>query len=246
MSPARRPHRRTAGTLALSFLLVACTDATSGSQQPTESLPSSTTPASSPSRSGPAKPPSARPTHPPATRPTTVAPPATLAYGPGPVSPYAVQAQPAPGTCHYRYTATGQPLPDPRCTPGALNPRVTQATLVTTICRSGYASSIRPPRSITSREKSRNARSYGYTGRFADAEYDHLVPLELGGDPNSPRNLWVEPPSPGHRPRSGVRNPKDGVENKAKSLVCDGLVPLAKMQHAIAANWTTALAAVGF
>jgi hypothetical protein len=34
---------------------------------------------------------------------------------------------------------------------------------------------------------------YGYTGSLKDVEYDHLVPLELGGDPNDPRNLWIGP-----------------------------------------------------
>lgn len=171
--------------------------------------------------------------------------PATLTYGPGPVSPYTVQPQPEPGTCHYRYTPTGQPLPDQNCTPGALNPKVTEATLDTTICRTGYTKSIRPPQSITREEKALNAESYGYSGSLRDAEYDHLVPLELGGDPNSALNLWVEPPSPGHRPGSGVNNKKDGVESKAKTLVCDGQVPLADMQLAIATNWTTALQSVG-
>ena len=49
--------------------------------------------------------------------------------------------------------------------------------------------------------------------------YHHLIPLELGGDPNDPRNLWVEPPSPGHTPSQGFRNPKDGVEHKAKRTI---------------------------
>ena len=169
-----------------------------------------------------------------------------LAYGPGPVSPYTVQPQPAPGTCHYRYTSAKQPLPDTRCTPGALNPKVTQATLATTICRVGYTTSIRPPQSVTSPEKIANAVSYGYTGSLHVAEYDHLVSLELGGDPNDPRNLWVEPPSPGHKPTARVSNPKDGVESRAKLLVCKDEVPLATMQRAIAANWTTALAAVAY
>ena len=94
-------------------------------------------------------------------------------------------------------------------------------------------------------EKRRSAVSYHYRESLTQAEYDHLIPLELGGDPNDPRNLWVEPPSPGHRASQGFRNPKDLVETKAKSLVCRRRVPLAAMQRAIAANWTTALAAVG-
>src|SRR5438270_13269006 len=34
--------------------------------------------------------------------------------------------------------------PDPGCTPGALNPAVTQATIHQTICVSGYTKTIRP------------------------------------------------------------------------------------------------------
>jgi len=167
-----------------------------------------------------------------------------LPYGPGPLAHYIVQPQPAAGSCHYRYTTTHQPLPDRACTSGALNPKVTERTIGTTICRSGYTSTIRPPESVTEPEKLANARSYGYRGSLSVAEYDHLVPLELGGDPNDPSNLWVEPPSPGHKASQGVYNPKDEVENQARSLVCAHEVGLTAMQNAIAANWTTAIAAV--
>jgi hypothetical protein len=166
-------------------------------------------------------------------------------YGPGPKAVYTVQTQPGAGTCHYHYTTSRQPLPDRRCNPGALNPKVTQSTLRNTICKSGYTTLVRPPASITSKEKAADARSYGYRGSLAQTEYDHLVPLELGGDPNDRRNLWVEPPSPGHLLSQTYHNPKDAIENKAKALVCGGIVPLVKMQRAIAYDWTTALAAVG-
>jgi hypothetical protein len=167
-----------------------------------------------------------------------------LPYGPGPKAHYTVQTQPPAGHCHYRHTKSHQPLPDRRCTPGALNPKVTQRTLAATICRSGYTTSIRPPESITEPEKIANARSYRYRASLAVAEYDHLVPLELGGDPNDARNLWVEPPSPGHKASQGVYNPKDKIENQARALVCAHKVSLTAMQDAIAGNWTTALAVV--
>jgi len=164
----------------------------------------------------------------------------SLAYGPGPQSRYTVQAQPAPGSCHFG-SQDGQPLPDPHCTPGALSPTVTQATLATTVCRKGgYTGGVRPPASITGREKKANAASYDYTGALGDAEYDHLVSLELGGDPNDPANLWVEPPSPGHKPGSGVNNPKDKVEATLHTAVCSGKVTLAAAQEAIATDWVTA------
>ena len=165
--------------------------------------------------------------------------------GPGPSGTYTVQAQPAPGSCHYRKSSDGQPLPDPACTPGAVNPKVAADNLGDTICKGGYTSSIRPPADITNREKDADAKSYDYTGPLHDAEYDHLVSLELGGDPNDPRNLWVEPPSPDHKPGAGPNNPKDAVENTLHALVCSGKVALTDAQNAIAADWTTALAEVG-
>jgi hypothetical protein len=167
-----------------------------------------------------------------------------IPVGAGPQSDYTFQKQPAAGSCHDRSDG-GQPLPDPSCTPGAVNPKVTQATLKSTICRSGYTKDIRPGTSITGREKKANAESYGYTGSLHDAEYDHLISLELGGDPNDPRNLWVEPPSPGHRSGAGVNNPKDAVESRLHSAVCSGQATLAAAQQAIAADWTTAESRLG-
>jgi len=172
------------------------------------------------------------------------APAGQLAVGPGPTN-YRVQPQPPAGSCHYRYSPAGEPLPDPRCTPGAISPKVTQDTLSRTVCRAGYTKSIRPPVQITRAEQRANAQSYAFTGDMADAEYDHLVSLVLGGDPNDPRNLWVEPPSPGHQPQDGVNNPKDIVENKLSAAVCSGRVPLADAQTAIATDWTTALDRLG-
>jgi hypothetical protein len=164
---------------------------------------------------------------------------AGIPYGPGPQGSYTVAQQPPAGSCHFG-SDHGQPLPDRNCTPGALNPKVTQATLKATICGSGYTKGIRPPAAITDREKHANAIAYGFTGSLRDAEYDHLISLELGGDPNDPRNLWVEPPSPGHKPGSGVNNPKDQVENRLHAAVCSGQVTLSAAQQAIATDWFTA------
>lgn len=161
---------------------------------------------------------------------------AQVPLGPGPTN-YTVQAQPPPGTCHYRTAADGQLLPDPACTPGAVSPKVTPDTLDDTICRPGYTKSIRPSKAITEAEKEANAAAYSYTGPLSAAEFDHLVPLSLGGDPNDPRNMWTEP---GESP-----NPKDSVEVRLAQLVCDRRVPLAAAQEAIATDWTTALSVVG-
>ncbi|MFF5303480.1 hypothetical protein ACFY5F_29405 [Streptomyces sp. NPDC013161] len=168
-----------------------------------------------------------------------------IAVGAGPQKTYTVQQQPAAGSCHYRYLK-GEPLEDPTCTPGVISPAVTQSNLKSTICRKGgYTSGIRPSTSVTGREKRLNAASYGFTGRMGDAEYDHLISLQLGGDPNDYRNLWVEPADPGHKKGAGVNNAKDPVETKLHTAVCKGTVTLAAAQKAIVTDWTTALSRLG-
>jgi hypothetical protein len=107
--------------------------------------------------------------------------------------------------------------------------------LKTTICKPGYTASIRPPAAITGREKSTNALSYGYTGSSKTGEYDHLISLELGGDPNDARNLWVEPNDVSGA--TTTRNAKDGVENAAHTAICAGRITLAAAQTGIATDW---------
>ncbi|MFI9569464.1 hypothetical protein [Streptomyces rishiriensis] len=102
-----------------------------------------------------------------------------------------------------------------------------------------------PSAYVTGKEKKLNAASYGYTGSMSDAEYDHLISLQLGGDPNDYRNLWVEPADPGHKNGGGVNNKKDPVETKLHTAVCAGRVTLAQAQQAIVTDWTTALTALG-
>ena len=160
-----------------------------------------------------------------------------IQVGPGPQTTYTVQPQPPAGSCHYTFEGP-YPLPDPTCTPGAISPAVTQANIGATICTSGYTDTIRPPTSITDKEKQGSATAYGFTGSFSTAEYDHLIPLEVGGDPNDASNLWVEPND--NPAATSVNNTKDKLENKLNSLVCSGQLTLAAAQEAIANNWVTA------
>src|SRR5271169_4401176 len=54
------------------------------------------------------------------------------------------------GHCSYR--DHGQ-LPDPRCTPGSIDPDVTHADIRSTICKKGWTGTVRPPESQTERFK---------------------------------------------------------------------------------------------
>jgi hypothetical protein len=132
------------------------------------------------------------------------------------------------GPCHARDQGR---LPDPVCTPGVVDPAVTQATIRVTICRTGWTAIVRPPPNQTNSFKRLHADpAYGIpTG--TTAELDHLVPLELGGS-NDAGNLWPETGS--------IPNPKDHVELLLNHAVCAGKITLTAAQQAIAADWETA------
>ena len=75
--------------------------------------------------------------------------------------------------------------------------------------------------------------AYGYTDKNPrDYEEDHLISLELGGNPTDPKNLW---PEPGASP-----NPKDKIENLCHEKVCSGQITLGQAQQEIATDWPTA------
>jgi hypothetical protein len=114
-------------------------------------------------------------------------------------------------------------LADPVRTPGVLNPDVTQANIRSTICRHGWTATIRPPVDYTNALKRRQMRQYGETGSLSDFQEDHLISLELGGDPTDPRNLWPEP-----YPRA---SDADRMENDLNAQVCSGQLTLAQAQQ---------------
>ncbi len=120
--------------------------------------------------------------------------------------------------------------------PGATNPDVTQANIHRTICVSGWTArpNFRPPVSYTNALKAQQMKALGLTGRLSSFEEDHLKPLELGGNPTSPLNLWPQP-------WAGKYNAhmKDHLENLLKRMVCNGTIPLVTAQNEIASNWIT-------
>jgi hypothetical protein len=132
--------------------------------------------------------------------------------------------------------------PDPILTPGALNPAVTQASIGSTICVSGWTAKIRPPSEYTNALKIKQIAAYGYSNTSTAAyEEDHLISLELGGSPTDPRNLWPEPYSASLADgRSTGANVKDGFETHLKHEVCDGTITLAQAQAQIGDHWVHA------
>lgn len=156
----------------------------------------------------------------------------------------AVHSTPVPtGPCHY----VGDD-PDPGCTPGWSSAAVTQATVATTICRPGYSDSVRPSGSYTQRVKRQLLGAYGGTAPADAYELDHLVPLEDGGNPTDPRNLWPMPwewssshprgiAAPGHGAQT-----KDRLEDELHRRIClprtdPAWVGLDEARGGIAADW---------
>jgi hypothetical protein len=94
--------------------------------------------------------------------------------------------------CRVR-TRNGLPLPDPICTPGAINPTVTLDVLRSKSFRTGCV------RNCTTSQRDRLAtyRRYGIehpkgnSGQYQICELDHLVPLEMGGA-DTIENIWPQ------------------------------------------------------
>ena len=118
-------------------------------------------------------------------------------------------------------------LPIVALTPGVYNMAVTQKTVGETICRVGWTKTIRPPVSYTNKLKVEQMAQYEETGSPSDYEEDHLIPLELGGAPRNPKNLWPEP-------RAQAKK-SDPLETKLKRQICKGTLKLTRARVAIRA-----------
>jgi hypothetical protein len=127
--------------------------------------------------------------------------------------------------------------PDLTITPGVAASDVTQENIHTTICTHGFTNPPRrPPSNYTDKLKVEGFDEYGLSDRNkGDYEEDHLISLELGGDPKDPKNLW---PEPYHAsvPDGGARF-KDKVEKYLNLKICRGEMTLAEAQKAIVDDW---------
>jgi len=141
--------------------------------------------------------------------------------------------------CHVRMSATGYPLPDPDCTPGAVNPTVTANVLRNPAFRTHC---VRDGATTPAQKQSVYA-AYGITkpknnsGNNQTCEIDHLVSIELGGA-DTLDNQWPQCGPPGVALKKRWFKIKDLVENTlAKGIKTEGDEP-AQAQHGIAEDWS--------
>lgn len=121
-------------------------------------------------------------------------------------------------------------------TPGAVDSTKTKEILCDPKYHTGSA---RPPTFYTNNLKKNQIIAKHLDMDPSAAEEDHLISLQLGGDPMDPKNLWPQPyckPSEARRSCFGARE-KDVVEGWLHRQVCSGKMTLQEAQHQIATDW---------
>lgn len=150
----------------------------------------------------------------------------------------AVSLPPSAQSCTTR-VSNGFPLPDPSCTPGAVNPTLTVDVLRNPDFRTGCVRSD----ATTEEEKATTYNWYGIahpahnSGATQTCELDHLISLELGGA-DTLDNIWPQCGPDGVTLSKRYFKMKDTVENYLAKQVKDGNLGLDKVQKGIATDWT--------
>jgi hypothetical protein len=143
-----------------------------------------------------------------------------------------------PDSCKTRMK-NGFPIPDPACTPGAIN-----RTLTTKVLRNpDFRTSCVRDNTTTAAEKASTYKLYSIPhpannkGAMQTCELDHLISLELGGA-DTLDNIWPQCGPGGVALIHRYFKEKDIVENYLAKRVRDGVMDLADAQKGIATDWT--------
>jgi hypothetical protein len=137
------------------------------------------------------------------------------------------------------HTNNGFPVPDPNCTPGAINPTLTIEVLrdrsFTTRCIRDAAT--QEVEKATTYEWYNLPHPSNNSGEAQICELDHLISLELGGA-DTLDNIWPQcGPSGVSLPQRFFKE-KDTVENFLAMQVREGRMDLSETQKGIATDWT--------
>lgn len=99
-------------------------------------------------------------------------------------------------------------------------------------------SSIRPPVNYTNALKKQDIALYHYTDtNMADYELDHIVSLEVCGDPKDPKNLWPEPYNLTWNGKDVGARIKDKVENLMAKMVKAGQISVQEAANNLRFDW---------
>jgi hypothetical protein len=137
----------------------------------------------------------------------------------------------------------GYPLPNPACTPGAINPTVDLAVLQggefkTSCDRNVATSAIKKQSTYATYNIKKPANNTGLT---QSCELDHLVSLELGGA-DTLDNIWPQCGPGSVKLAKRYFKIKDSVENYLAAQVKAGAISLKDAQQGISTDWTQYIA----
>jgi hypothetical protein len=148
--------------------------------------------------------------------------------------------QPADGGCKMRTAANGMLLPNAKCTPGAINPTVTQ----TVLRAPGFTTDCIRNEVTSEDQKNKTYAWYGIKppqgddkGESQTCELDHLISLELGGG-DGLANIWPQCGPDKVTLDERYFKIKDKVENYLGEMVKAGKMGLDEARRGISTDWT--------
>jgi|ERR1041385_879792 hypothetical protein len=133
----------------------------------------------------------------------------------------------------------GKLLPDPDCSPGAINPTLTVEILRT----KGFTTKCVRDQITSAAEKRKTYTFYNIkppknnSGKTQTCELDHIISLQLGGA-DTLENLWPQCGPSGVALNKRFFKQKDTVENFLAREVKAGRMSLEDAQQGIASDWT--------
>lgn len=145
---------------------------------------------------------------------------------------------PPSGRCVPRMR-NGFPIPDRRCTPGAVNPTITVALMKT----KGWTTKCIRNQATSATQKRKTYAWYNIppprnnTGKTMTCELDHVISLQLGGA-DTLDNLWPQCGPPRVQLKRRYFKQKDHVENYLAREIKAGRIALEDAQKGIATDWT--------
>jgi hypothetical protein len=123
--------------------------------------------------------------------------------------------------------------PDPARAPGIANAKVTQKNISETICNPRRLAKTKPSRRFTENLKKKQLKAWDYDDRdVKNYVEDHVIPIEVGGHPTNPGNLW--PQSISERWNAAT---KDKLEEYVSREVCAERMPLKDAQGVFKKGW---------
>lgn len=129
-------------------------------------------------------------------------------------------------------------FPDPACTPGAVNPHLTNAILHDP----DFGTGCERDKATSATKKKQTYVWYGITKPTNNAEphmiceLDHLISIELGGA-DTLDNIWPQCGPKGAKGENRLFKQKDQVENWLAQMIRDGTMSKEEAQQGIAEDW---------